>query len=73
MPTVWTERTATAGAFTEGHAENDGSADYFIDELFEGSGLFGLVAAPYTERTAAASAMTERVAALTPYTERSVT
>lgn len=72
MPTVWTERTATAGAFTEGNAENDGSSDYFIDVLFEGTGLFGLVAASYVERTAAAAAGTERVAASASWTERTV-
>lgn len=72
MPTSWTERVAQPLPFQEGRAVSDGVGDYFIDVLFEGTGLFGLVAASYTERTAAAAAGTERVAALASWNERSV-
>ena len=72
MPTSWTEKTATAGAFTEGRAEGDGIDDYFIDILFEGTEIFGLVPASYTERVATVAIGTERTAVSTSWTERTV-
>lgn len=68
-PTAWTEVSAPANGWTEGKPENDGTDDFFIDFLFEGTGFFNNVVS-WTERTAAAVSYTEKTAPAVTWTEK---
>lgn len=70
MPTSWAERTAVDGGFQEGRAYGDGTDDYFIDVLFEGTGFFAVPPWSGTERSAPSTSSTERTAPAPSWTER---
>ena len=66
--TVWVEMVATATGWTDGIPENDGSEDFFIDFLFEGTGFFA-IAADYTEHSVGAASYTEHTSNTATYVE----
>jgi hypothetical protein len=67
--TPWVQLSATASGWTNGTPENDGSEDFFIDFLFEGTGFFAAMPASYTELSVAAASFTELSVAASTYTE----
>jgi hypothetical protein len=70
--TPWVQLSATAAGWTEGTPENDGSEDFFIDFLFEGTGFFALTLTPYTELSVAAASYVELTTPVSTYVELSL-
>lgn len=72
MPaTSWTEQTLTDSGWQEGIPFiGDASTDYFIDVLFEGTTLFGILN-DWTEQTLTAASWTEKSQSQTSWTEAS--
>lgn len=67
--TVWTELSATGAGWTPGTPENDGTEDFFIDFLFEGTGFFAAMPPDYTVLSVAASSSTELTTPASAYVE----
>lgn len=70
--TVWQEGSQTGAGWQEGEPPSDGSEDFYIDFLFEGTGFFGLVASTYTEASVAAASYTEASVAAPTWTEHTL-